>query len=601
MKKATHGASVGRILSDFLAKIGGVCYNKTKEMVRRWFSMKPRPNYTVIVILILLLAVLAAMVMPVLSLIDDLRQIGSSVAVPSVPGVTVPSVQKPTELPTDPTKPEEPVTEPSDPATQPSEPESVPTVPADCAHSYEAADVAATCKEPGYTLHTCTLCGHSYADNYTDPGDHSYGDWAVNKEATCTAEGQEISTCVHCGHSQTRAVEAKGHSYGAWNTTKAATCTAGGEKERACSACGKVEQKALEPTGHAYDGGTVVKQATSCADTGIKAFTCKNCGHQYEATVSGDHELKCDTCEDYGTGSHTSLHDPACEYSYEHQVGCRYCDFGYLDMAYYYLTQGIIDESSALFTDTVKLQIPEYNGVLATWPERWHEFATFTQMGIMYGSWSAKDGWEGSDYEYRVWDITSQADAQAVLDDYNRFVVEFEKVYRWKPVEVKMEYREEKQYVRLYYFDQDQYKTYRNQKKSLSSAQMDALADEIIGYTLQKWGIRDGMTIASMLEYLYYMIWTDVAFYDHSLRFHSAFDGFATHTCVCDGYSEMFLLYAEALGIRAKEVTGRMDGVGHAWNKVIFSDGSEWYVDITNGPILETAEYMREAGYTWKE
>ena len=139
--------------------------------------MKSRPNYTVIVLLILLLAVLAAMVMPVLSLIDDLRQIGSSVAVPSVPGVTVPSAQKPTELPTDPTKPEEPVTEPSAPATQPSEPVSVPTVPAVCAHSYEASVVDATCKEPGYTLYTCTLCGDSYADDYTDPGDHSYGDW----------------------------------------------------------------------------------------------------------------------------------------------------------------------------------------------------------------------------------------------------------------------------------------------------------------------------------------------------------------------------------------------------------------------------------------
>jgi hypothetical protein len=254
-----------------------------------------------------------------------------------------------------------------------------------------------------------------------------------------------------------------------------------------------------------------------------------------------------------------------------------------------------------MFTDTIRLTIPEYTGVLLTWSDRWFEFVKFTQLGIMYGSWSAKDGWEGQEYEMRVKNIASYEEAEAVLADYNEFVKEFAKVYLWTPVEVKMEYVEKHQYVRLYYIDKDQYKTYHQQRKKFTAAQKEALANEIIGYSLQKWGFRDGMVMANVLDHLYYLIWNEVALYDQSLRYHDASDGFAAGICVCDGYSEIFLLYAEALGINAKEVTGRMMGVGHAWNKVILSDGSQWYVDITNGPILYTADLLKEADYTWKE
>ena len=60
-------------------------------------------------------------------------------------------------------------------------------------------------------------------------------------------------------------------------------------------------------------------------------------------------------------------------------------------------------------------------------------------------------------------------------------------------------------------------------------------------------------------------------------------------------------MYADALGIQAEEVTGTMYGVGHAWNRVIFSDGSKWHIDITNGPILITDDKLREMGYKWKK
>ena len=46
----------------------------------------------------------------------------------------------------------------------------------DCSHVYETAITAPTCTEQGYTTYTCSECGHSYVDDYTDPVDHSYED-----------------------------------------------------------------------------------------------------------------------------------------------------------------------------------------------------------------------------------------------------------------------------------------------------------------------------------------------------------------------------------------------------------------------------------------
>jgi hypothetical protein len=412
----------------------------------------------------------------------------------------------------------------------------------------------------------------------------------------------EVSVCIRCADQQTKIIEAKGHNYGSWQTTREPSCTVAGVKERSCKRCGDVQQNGIDATGHSYDTGVMVKPAASCKEKGVKRYGCKNCDYAYEVSVGGDHHIICRTCDELSVSGYNVVHDPNYKNPYEiHQIGCSDCDFGFIDIASIYLEEGKIDENSALLTDTIKIKDPEYVSVLATWPERWHEFAAFTQCGIMYGSWKTKDGNEGGKYEYRVWEIGSYEEAVAVLEDYNEFVSHFTQVYKWTPVEVLLEYDEENQYAELYYIDTDQYKAYNKQKKKLSDAEKAEVAEEVIGYTIQKWGLRDGMPTANILEYIYYMIWSDVAYYDQSLRYHSAFDGFAAHTCVCDGYSEMFLLYADALGIQAEEVTGTMYGVGHAWNRVIFSDGSKWHLDITNGPILITDEELREMGYKWKK
>lgn len=71
------------------------------------------------------------------------------------------------------------------------------TEPLEHVHQYESEVVDPTCQAGGYTQHTCTLCGHSYQDNETPAGGHSYVITQV--EATDTTKGCLQHTCSVCG------------------------------------------------------------------------------------------------------------------------------------------------------------------------------------------------------------------------------------------------------------------------------------------------------------------------------------------------------------------------------------------------------------------
>lgn len=65
-------------------------------------------------------------------------------------------------------------------------------------HAYESAVTKPTCTEQGYTTHTCTICGDSYKDSYTDPtGLHTW------ENGTCSVCGliQIAGTSVTAGDS----------------------------------------------------------------------------------------------------------------------------------------------------------------------------------------------------------------------------------------------------------------------------------------------------------------------------------------------------------------------------------------------------------------
>jgi len=71
---------------------------------------------------------------------------------------------------------------------------------------FEEDVVAPTCTEPGYTTHTCTKCGYTYADGHVDAAGHSFGDWVVLQEPVNGASGLRERTCATCGHTETEVI-----------------------------------------------------------------------------------------------------------------------------------------------------------------------------------------------------------------------------------------------------------------------------------------------------------------------------------------------------------------------------------------------------------
>jgi hypothetical protein len=63
------------------------------------------------------------------------------------------------------------------------------------AHEYESELVAATCKEQGYTLSTCSVCGDTYKNAYTDLLEHTASDWIYDMENVETG-GEKYKKCT---------------------------------------------------------------------------------------------------------------------------------------------------------------------------------------------------------------------------------------------------------------------------------------------------------------------------------------------------------------------------------------------------------------------
>ncbi len=154
-------------------------------------------------------------------------------------------------------------------------------------HTYSDEVVAATCTESGFTLHTCTTCGHKSSDRPTPATGHTWSEWKVTKKATQSATGKKERTCSVCNNKETQTIPkvtppAHTHSYS--NKVVAPTCTKDGYTLHTCS-CGKsYKTDAVPALGHLYGNWTTTQQATS-SSTGEKECTCTRCGHTQTETI----------------------------------------------------------------------------------------------------------------------------------------------------------------------------------------------------------------------------------------------------------------------------------------------------------------------------
>lgn len=153
---------------------------------------------------------------------------------------------------------------------------------------HEYADpvwVAATCTEPGYYKHQCSICGEYYATGETEPQGHSYQETVI--VPTCTEQGYVLHTCTACGHSYTSSpMEPLGHSYGDWITVTAPTCAQDGAGYRLCSICGHSESGAIPADGHSFVLTDL--QDSTCEVAGCATYSCTVC----QTTVTEELPLK---------------------------------------------------------------------------------------------------------------------------------------------------------------------------------------------------------------------------------------------------------------------------------------------------------------------
>ena len=143
--------------------------------------------------------------------------------------------------------------------------------------------VAATCKNEGYSIYVCAVCGEDFkTDIVPATGNHTPADARKDaKDATCTEPGYTGDVvCKDCGTVITKGEEipAKGHTPAGAGVVTEPTCTEDGYTTFHCSVCDKDYTEAGEKAlGHDYQW-VVTKPATD-TEKGLEEHKCSRCGN----------------------------------------------------------------------------------------------------------------------------------------------------------------------------------------------------------------------------------------------------------------------------------------------------------------------------------
>ncbi|MBQ7088977.1 MAG: Ig-like domain-containing protein [Clostridia bacterium] len=174
-------------------------------------------------------------------------------------------------------------------------------------HDYKAEVTAPTCVAFGYTVYTCTVCGHTYTGDEVPSLGHKV-EIIKGYAPTCTVDGltdSEVCTVCHEVVIPHQPIFAQGH-VPADVAGYDPTCTADGLTHGAyCTVCDEVlaEQQVIPALGHSYDA---VVTAPTCGAEGYTTYTCSACGDSYVADAvpaTGEHtyddrdDRECNGCD----------------------------------------------------------------------------------------------------------------------------------------------------------------------------------------------------------------------------------------------------------------------------------------------------------------
>lgn len=176
------------------------------------------------------------------------------------------------------------------------------TVAVNVGHTYTSETVKATCKEKGYTLHTCSECGNSYTTNETPLAPHDFV-YEATTAPTCMNKGFDTFICSVCGAEEQRNfTDTAEHKYEAAVT--APTEEAGGYTTYTCSVCGDSytadETEKLPHKTHKFVFSETV--APTCTERGYDIYACSVCGLQRQSnyTQARGHDYEDGICVDCG-------------------------------------------------------------------------------------------------------------------------------------------------------------------------------------------------------------------------------------------------------------------------------------------------------------
>lgn len=198
-------------------------------------------------------------------------------------------------------------------------------------HFYDDGKVTqkATCGEIGVKTFTCTACGATKTEDIPKTSDHKYGNWLqandtqhkntcsicakketadhtwdggqITVQPSCKESGGKTYTCSACNGTKNEAVaKTSDHKYGSWIRVN------DDQHKRTCSICSGVET-----VNHNWNSGMTTRKAT-CKETGIKTYTCVDCGGNKNETIpklldhlyDNDCDLNCNICGAVRSVSH---------------------------------------------------------------------------------------------------------------------------------------------------------------------------------------------------------------------------------------------------------------------------------------------------------
>ena len=149
--------------------------------------------------------------------------------------------------------------------------------------NFESTKTAATCVTPGYTTHTCSVCGYSYKDSATNSLGHNWSKWVDNKNGAT-----HTRTCSRC-HKTEKDV----HVWTEWRIIEKDALRRTTTYERKCDICGAI-QRADKNFEIKHTLKKVEATPNTCLEDGNKEYyycTDADCG-KYFSDENAEHEIE---------------------------------------------------------------------------------------------------------------------------------------------------------------------------------------------------------------------------------------------------------------------------------------------------------------------